>query len=559
MALTALTAFNVLLFVPLVMWNDDGFALQGVGASVWVLLRGARVSCELVVLVALAPWLSRWPRAGRVVRVVTVVWLMLTLLFNCYQAAFNGIFRRPPALWEDWRFLRNLYQYVTDQLTLKWFAIGLVGGGGIVVLVGVLLWSLREVTALNNRPARRALVVFAALCVVSAVADVGPPLVDFASRSMLANYRVSQSRRAEFAALLAEPPAHQYQEYSRIKLARKPSVQWLMIEAYGELAAVSDTRDAFRVLLRRIEDRLGGQGFAMGTTYSAAPVFGGRSWLSITTSQMGVLLDTQQKYELAQRVGATAPSLPRFFKQQGYQTVTIQPGHTFRGHLESLDMFNRDVVLDGPRLGYTGRPFGWQHIPDQFTLGRLKALVPTLRRPYYLFYMSLSTHHPWDTKFSWVHDWTRLNDPAIDEWKEANPWAPIAERSAIGLERRAQYFDTLEYEWRGLADVIESEGLDDTLFIVVGDHQPLLDANPGAVVSWRTLVHVISKDRAWVERFDKHGFQPGLFVEPAPEKALAHEGLFSLVVTELAAHVHDDAAVPLTVAPRGVSLSSIFE
>ena len=47
-----------------------------------------------------------------------------------------------------------------------------------------------------------------------------------------------------------------------------------------------------------------------------------------------------------------------------------------------------------------------------------------------------------------------------------------------------------------------------------------------------TPVHVISRNRAFVERFAAYGFTPGIFAEPGTGN-LKHEGLQSLFIHEL--------------------------
>jgi hypothetical protein len=440
--------------------------------------------------------------------------------------------------------------------------LGLSGLLALCAAVVALDWALIQLQQCRGVRAKAFVSTVLVSCAVSLAwfgVERDDPVAQLLSKQVLANLRASQLRAADFAEVTGGLPDPQYQAFSHVKLSRKPSVQLLMIEAYGELAAVSDTRDAYRVLLNRIEARLGASGFSMRTAYSQAPVYGGRSWLSLATVQMGMHIDTPRKYELVENTGALAPSLTRFFKDQGYFTAAVQPGNTVRTGLKSFDIFNRDRVLDAPELAYTGLRYGWQGIPDQYTLGRIGELLPTLQRPYFLFYMSVSTHHAWDAPFVYVRDWKALNDPNLDVQKAEVPWEPIAERAAIDEVRRG-YFRTLEYEWRCLAEEIDREGGDDTLFVIMGDHQPKLPANDGVEITWRTPVHVISKDKALVDAFAGRGFAPGLFVIPAPaQTTLQHEGIFSLLVSQLAAQLGDEAHTSLRYAPSGISLASIYQ
>jgi hypothetical protein len=49
----------------------------------------------------------------------------------------------------------------------------------------------------------------------------------------------------------------------------------------------------------------------------------------------------------------------------------------------------------------------------------------------------------------------------------------------------------------------------DTIYVLVGDHQPTANIT-GENASWDVPVHIISRDRALLDRFKAHGFSDGL-------------------------------------------------
>jgi hypothetical protein len=67
-------------------------------------------------------------------------------------------------------------------------------------------------------------------------------------------------------------------------------------------------------------------------------------------------------------------------------------------------------------------------------------------------------------------------------------------------------------------------------------------------------IHVISRDPALVQRFRAAGFQPGMLADPHQGKRFKHEGLFSLMVSNLAA-LYGNQAVPYF--PDGIGLSGL--
>ncbi len=92
---------------------------------------------------------------------------------------------------------------------------------------------------------------------------------------------------------------------------------------------------------------------------SRAPIFGGRSWLSIGTVQTGVRIDQPSIYDSMATVAPRLPTLTRFFKAQGYGTVSLQPGNRSRDALLATDVFQRDRLVEGPDLSYTGVSYDW--------------------------------------------------------------------------------------------------------------------------------------------------------------------------------------------------------
>jgi hypothetical protein len=74
---------------------------------------------------------------------------------------------------------------------------------------------------------------------------------------------------------------------------------------------------------------------------------------------------------------------------------------------------------------------------------------------------------------------------------------------------RAAYADSIEYSLTALTSFVEHYGDDDTVLVVLGDHQPatiVSGPDPGHDVP----ISVIARDPAVLERIDGWGWQPGL-------------------------------------------------
>jgi hypothetical protein len=391
------------------------------------------------------------------------------------------------------------------------------------------------------------------------------PVIQLPSKVFAANYTASLARRARVQEVYGAAVDRRYQTYLDARLQRRPTVHLLMIEAYGQrLVSDPQMKEAFRQLTDRAMARLKARGYHARTAYSRAPVFGGRSWLSIGTVQTGIRLEQPSLYKMMEAVSGRLPTLTRFFEAQGYPTVALQPGNRTRAALVGDDVFRRQRLIDGPALGYTGVPYDWGQIPDQYSLGLYREQVLSkTARPYFSFFMSVSTHYSWPA-IPYATDWRALNTP---ERVEPAPWDPIPGTAGIAEGKPRRYFEAVTYEWRALLDLIESEP-EDAIFIILGDHQPLIerttnaqfDQDVAAVVgpqSLNTPVHVLSRDGAFVQRFAARGFTEGLFAEPGTG-GLMHEGLFSLLVTELVGEYGARGhAARVRYLPEGVGVSTL--
>ena len=523
-----------------------------------------QLSLEVVLLTLLVLWTpERWRKLAAALAGVVYT---AVLVFLAYHFAFAASFQRVPAIGEDLPLALNLFHFLHDLLGA---GIWLLALAIVSVLVALTLGVRRSLETIEEttRPHPRWRHGFAALVVLGAVIAFARSgeRVQFRTRTIANNLATSRERAAKVQAALAQGPDTRYRRFAEAKLQRTPNVYLLMLEAYGQrLSADPEMKAPFRELTARMESRLAEAGFHVRSSLSEAPVFGGRSWLSIATVQTGIRVDQPGVFALLEPVAAKLPSLTAYFHRQGYATWALQPGNVDRVGLDKTDIFRRDMVIDGPELEYRGTPYGWVKTPDQYSLGYFSERLSSERRPYFAFFMSVSTHHPW-LAVPFAKDWKTLNTP---ELVEVADWEPIhgSEAIAEGFPRR--YFESVTYEWRALADFIERESSPDAIFILVGDHQPLLereapeDVDPfaaaAATQSHNTFVHVISRDQELVEQFAQSGFTPGLFVEPG-HSSLKHEGLFSLIVTQVSKR-HGDPAAPekATFYPEGIGLSGLL-
>jgi hypothetical protein len=350
-----------------------------------------------------------------------------------------------------------------------------------------------------------------------------------------------------------------YERYAQASLRHKPNFYLLMVEAYGEILATWDMRPAYEALLARVQARLEHAGYHARSAYSASPVHGGTSWFSIATVQTGILIDRPLPYSALELNSARVPSLASFFNAQGYESYALEAGSRARSTLRRLDLFNHHVMIDATALDYHGPHFGWGHIPDQYSFGVLRErYLAKAPEPRYLFYMGVSTQYPWgDDVPPYVSDWKALDHGQVIRDDVDSSWPALPYKEEIATELRRSYLRSVEYEFRLLTELLEADASRDIVVVILGDHQPRLESNPPGEVTMNTPMHVLSRDPAFVERFAAFGFQPGMFADPELHPPLAHEGLFSLLVSQLTAAYGDPDAAPIPYLPDGIGLSGL--
>lgn len=536
----------------LVMWAllfNTALALpRALGAGETLLV----LTLELCVLALLGPLVGGRALPRRLVVGLVFGWLVLL----GYHCAMEAIYLRPPSLYDDWRLARNLVHYLASTGAGVKTALFVLAPAWLALGSGAANALLARSAALTGRDRTSWLLVWGlglGLCGVSLEFPGVQQVARSTSTATHLRRNADQSlRQWRLMRAWQEGPADRtYEALMARRLEHRPNVYFLMIEAYGEVLERAPFQDFTTRLAEQVETRLAMRGYHTRSTLSRAPVHGGASWLSIATMHTGMRIDAASSYASFEAVSRTIPSLTRFFEGNGYQTISLMPGNTLRS--ETGDQFARQVVLEGPDLGFQGHPQVWGAAPDQYSLGFLRERVLAgAQGPLFVSFMSCSTHWSWWYVPPFVEDWELLGTPDETDERPRYDWAPLP--NTIEHRHSHDYAVAVEYEWRALLEFIEAEPTDDAVFIIVGDHQPWL--GPGLPRdSWLTPVHVVTRHVPTLEAFDAASFEPHLF-PPLKDPVLTHEGLLSLIISRLAvADGKREAAAGYR--PLGVSLSGL--
>lgn len=524
-------AFGFVLALPSIVW---GVHVRS-GAGPYPIEYG------YLVLALLA---TRQTRVKDAARRIFVGLYAVTLLFLVYEHLFPAFFRHEPALVEDWKLAINLYHFLAEMKTWRWGLLGvavLVGVAALLIVLGRVLSAAQTQLPASRRQLVAALVGWTALATASVLAH-GP--LALVGSKVAENYRASVAAHRRLSALDDASRDERYQALMKVRLARRPNFYFLVVEAYGDVLVKWDMTVPYRALMERVQGRLERAGYQMRTAYSTSPIHGGRSWLAIATMQTGITIDVPTTFQTFEPISREIPTIAGFFHAQGYSTGSLEPGTNWKTGPEA-DLYPDDVRFDAAELRYTGPKWGYGTIPDKYAWDQFRARgLARLPDPRYVFFMATSTHYPW----------TAETIPSYD----TADWPPLPGMDQIGSGLRRYYVKSIDYEWHVLTEIVEAERSPDVVIVVIGDHQPRLESNVPGEVTFDTPVHVLSRDKAFVDRFAPLGFQKGLFAEPGREAQLTHAGLFSLVVSQLAASYATPETRDLPrYVPGGIGLSGL--
>ena len=304
-------------------------------------------------------------------------------------------------------------------------------------------------------------------------------------------------------------------------------VRLFIIESYGHtLFTRSDHYELIAPVYERLGRGLEEAGFTTYSSFMKSPAFGGRSWLADATILSGRWIGDQQAYD--SMWSTDTRTLVRIMEEAGYHTVLAAPGMTY---LEEgfLDFFPYDEVYLKGQLDYRGKRYSFGGgITDQFLvnqvrlrreeaareaemlLSRLEAgdagrgagervgtAAPERAEPFFGVYVMVSSHVPFNVLPPFIEDWSEIGDGSI---YNDLPRRVFANDWLRGGEYPEGYTASIEYSLETVVDFLITFIEDDSLAIIIGDHQPRIPiAEQSSTFS--VPVHVISRNEELVRRF----------------------------------------------------------
>jgi phosphoglycerol transferase MdoB-like AlkP superfamily enzyme len=486
----------------LLLWrnNLDIFRLNAeilLLLTLWVYLRWLRYSA--------ARWLFRW---------LFGLIYALALSYSLYESVMLSMYHTDPVFYSHFQLALDGLPVVFRHLQVPLSLYGIAGLGFVagLIVIGKLIGTLIGGVPVErlNRWSKGSLALLACLVIVSVVTQqetLASPKMEVNSFAYKLHQNIVQSiTLRERISAFDDTAAQNAYNYADHKLLRKPKIYLIFVESYGSvLYKRPDYRQAYSELLDELQAQLYENGWHVASALSEAPTWGGGSWMSYTSTLFGLRIDTHPQYLSLreQYQSVTYPDLGHYLKSQGYEYVRLSSlavdlDEEEWDQLKNLYDIDRwpqydDLDFKGPRFGWGPSP------PDQYALFyALHTILNELNKPFFFFFVTQNSHYPWIPLPEVVDDWRTLNEP--------QDLADIAEPGTISHQKKRQnYLNSINYELRFLTDYIIKTGQDDSIFILIGDHQPQQVSRRND--SFDTPVHILSRDSALVDAFLDYGFE----------------------------------------------------
>jgi phosphatidylglycerophosphate synthase len=469
----------------------------------WRLTPGAfvRLPLEGIVVVALAVVLP--DRVRRVVPWLFGLALGVLVLVKVLDIGFFIAFDRPFNPVDDWSLLSFGVETARDTFGRTVADLTVVVAALIVVVALVLptLATLRltRVAAHHRRHALQAAGALAAVWLASWAAGAH---MASASAAGLAVHEVRavQSDLRDHTRFSAEL-RHDRETAAELPMSglRGKNVLLVFVESYGRLAVQgSPFSPEVDAVLDAGRQQLAAAGFSARSGWLTSSTFGGGSWWAHATLQSGTFVNTQGRYD--ELVKSDRLTLASAFGRAGWTTVALDPSNN-RNWPEGKSFYHYDQVYDRRNVGYRGQTFGFSSMPDQYTLLAFQRLVlaKAHTRPVFAEIDTTSSHTPW-TRVPPFIPWNEVGDGSI--FKRL----PV-DRSGL-TDTQHGYSTSIVYALRSLFAWMQRYGDENTVLIVLGDHQPsrVVAGRPGHDVP----ISIVAHDPAVLDRIAGWGWDDGL-------------------------------------------------
>ncbi len=461
----------------------------------------------------------------------------ILMIYQVYYHAFENIYKVEPLFYRDYLLLKTGVQIFFREfsiINILLTIIVLAGFIGVYFLIGSFIQS-----AITFHPGLIFWVLAGVLVFLSFYSlftynykAFGKIVFPSQLQSLIRNITFSMATKKQIGKVDFEKLKN-YRPYQVYKLEVTPNIYFIPIESYGRIMYDHpDLKGLYREYMVQMQQSLQSNHWHSATNLSLSPITGGASWVSYSSAMFGMDINDQGVYlTLLNRPEMHEyQHLMRWLKSNGYTNYRVAPIAGFKGMKIPWDTYSSFYAIDEwikyENMNYTGPLIGFGPCPpDQYSLGFAKDFILQKKTsPFCLFFITQNSHSP-------------FNNPGEvkDNWSDWSDGTQVFQgSSSIFVHPKLDdYANAIQYQITFLTDFILKEGGENDIFFLMGDHQP--PTFPGPEDGLETPVHMISKNKAFIESFQSYGFEKGL-LKLNMDGFIRHESVYSMLVRELVRH-----------------------
>ncbi|MBT8371590.1 MAG: sulfatase-like hydrolase/transferase [Deltaproteobacteria bacterium] len=479
----------------------------------------------VMAIILIAAWTGLRPRTA--IFLPLTAFVIFLRIFRIGDIMVPMFFFRPFNLFLDSQFLPDLVHLLYTTFSRKTFTFVTILASALLVGITWAVWvSLKTIHRYlsNHRNRCRVMgLVISILMVLPYLPAVGNHIHSgiFASSYF---YRVVEEfdfilhvkgYRQQRLGVIEAVIEKQEQIPSSLDKLQNANVYLIFIESYGH-TIFADKRHFRNIksFLEATEKDLSAGGFSICSTFFNSPTYGGTSWLAHATLAGGVHLENQMNYNLL--ITSKAKPIASFFEAAGYRTISAMPGTqwpwpegAFFGYQQKYYAWNFD---------YQGPTYGWSTMPDQYVFDFIyRQEIQNQQQPLFIEFILVSSHAPFHRQPPYLKDWSQIGNGAIYREKDIISFPVVWPDLSNASEA---YVAAIRYDLNVIAKFIRGYLKDNSLIIILGDHQPNVQIT-GKARLWSVPVHVISRNRDLLQPFRSRGYTPGLIPsQPPPHRGM---------------------------------------
>ncbi|WP_316635718.1 sulfatase-like hydrolase/transferase [uncultured Flavobacterium sp.] len=551
-AVTIYLFLNFLLFVPLYFFNKETStfspinqifrqkSLRLAGVAVFARMNKDifRLNIEFTIVILLLSILKNYINF-QYIAVPYQIYYILTLIVFYYHYSIYGIYNTFPAINSD-------FQLIIEGLKIAWagYKKQLLLGIGVFLILLVLIIKLN--TILLGQIQNTNVIILKILASII----IFIPLRHFFFRRINYIYLQTENHFEHYSGMEIQALSFLIssniffskkakseidlipQIYNKTKLIlsqdqtlkQSPNIYFIALESYGAILYENEAyTQPYIQLLETMHQKIQNDQWHVTSFLSNSPVSGGGSWMAFFSILKGIQIKTDSLYRKLVQLRDQYPvqSIFTVLKKFQYNTFLVSGIGGFENlkvpWKEILEFADVQDIVTHKDLNYIGPLFIFESAPDQYFLNRSIQIMKekSQGKPLAFFVETLNSHYDFYTPTVLLDQWEDCNTTSLEDYRPTDS----------NNNNKENYFEAIKYQLKTIENLIVNEP-EDTIFVIFGDHQPPMittDQN-----SFKTPVHIISKNKDFIELWHQKKFSNNLIIDIEKTPIVHHHELKNL-------------------------------